>query len=165
METLNYYMEHIKDILTYNGNTYDIQMNYGMLLLALCCWCFTVLRVFKTIPDFCAFTAASLYLLFTVQIACCLLVHCVGISGVWCALIGFAYRLWVHSPSDPVVANRVLVWATFVCYLWANVHYFRTETSIFTTICHLIATWLGYEANNIWVKTHEKREEKQQKRK
>ena len=44
-------------------------------------------------------------------------------------------------------------------------YYFRTETSIFTTICHLIATWLGYEANNIWVKTHEKREEKQQKRK
>ena len=41
--------------------------------------------------------------------------------------------------------------------------FFRAEGN-FTTICHIIATWMGYEANNIWVKSHQQRSERQQEK-
>jgi len=163
MQSADYYFSQIQAILTYNGNELDIQINYGMLLLSMICWCFTVLRVFNTIKDFCWFTFSCLYILFGVQIGVCMFIQCIGISGVWCAMVGFAYRMWVHSPADPVLTNKLVVFATFGSYLWANFHYFRAEESYitFTSICHILATWLGYEANNIWIKSHQSREEKQ----
>ena len=64
----DYYLSEIWGILTYNGNMEDIQINYAMILLAVCCWSLTVLRVFGTIADFCFFTISCLYMLFFVQI-------------------------------------------------------------------------------------------------
>ena len=60
--------EHVYEKLVSEADFHSFQINYGMLLLSILCWCFTVLRVFNTIPDFCWFTFSCLYILFGVQI-------------------------------------------------------------------------------------------------
>ncbi len=95
----------IYGILSYNGSPKDIIINYTLLALNLIIATYPLIVLTeihgvsnnniiwkRRLCAFCSFIFVSVF-----QISLCLLIHCSGISIIWCALAGWIWMDYYHQ--------------------------------------------------------------------
>lgn len=127
-------------ILTYDGSTTDIIINYTMLAINLLITAFVnrhqgVLWWVNVLLT--AF-------LFAFQIVLCLVIGCMGISVVWSAQFGY-YGVLAAFGKRPITEQKELLCAVLfgvVATLLTWLYYLVTAEAI-TTVAHLCAALMG----------------------
>lgn len=139
-------------ILSYSGSSVDIAINYIVLVINLV-WCVIALSLHtKDIERSTAlrnFAISALAFVFLFQIGLCLLVHCAGISIMWCAMGGWVIseRKRLKETSDQELSRwraTSINMETLVVLLDVGViMYYAIEAEVITTVAHICAVILG----------------------
>lgn len=138
---------HVLCILSYEGSALDIEINYTVLILNLCVAAVPFFRSYCThdtsVTTSSARTSldpggvwAILSLVFVIgfQIVLCVLVHCTGISIIWCAVGGWILMDWKYGHNDLSLTRQqanVLIIDLFV------IIYYFIVAEIITTLAHM----------------------------
>jgi len=131
-------IERLKLILSYDGSAEDIFVNYTLLLLNFGVAASSLLFP-TTQTSLQKWLRASVSLLFFIifQILLCFEVHCVGISLVWCAIMGWIWmdrRTRVDVPGILLVHEDIalVVDILVICY-------YALVSEPIVTVAHVLA--------------------------
>ena len=130
-------------ILSYGGSAFDIEINYTVLVLNLYVAAVPFFQRYSSNDTFSARTSpdpgnieaiASLVFVIGFQIILCILLHCAGISIVWCAIGGWILMDWKYGDANVSHSRH----QTFVLTinLFAIIYYFIVAEAV-TTLAHM----------------------------
>lgn len=133
-------------ILTYDGASLDISINYATTAVILCAAVAAMLR--RPSGRQYALVGASIALsaVIAFQLGLCVCLGCTGISVVWNAAVGY---MLITDVLQGAPDRRMLLAAMLVCAL-VDVYYLATAEPL-TTIAHGCALLLGTALGGIYV--------------
>eukprot|EP01060_Flectonema_neradi_P008515 TRINITY_DN16088_c0_g1_i1.p1 TRINITY_DN16088_c0_g1~~TRINITY_DN16088_c0_g1_i1.p1 ORF type:complete len:151 (+),score=23.65 TRINITY_DN16088_c0_g1_i1:229-681(+) len=136
-------MPTVNEILTYDGSSTDIILNYIALVVCLFPFLFFLLKGGGGKVVY--WWVAAFMFLWAFQIGLCLAEGCTGISVVWNAIIGHAV---VDHIREKVFHFRILLFAgVFAAVIDA---YYLFTAEMLTTVAHVCALLLGSLLSGMW---------------
>jgi len=150
-------MSSVSDVLTYSGSETDIIINYVTFSVVCVPFILVALHPFQLAKGKIQLHIWSSLLFFMLfQVILCVIVGCVGISIIWCAMLGFMtadyffFRFDRDGPHDGSAAGDALIWrCRSMTSFWSFVVsallgfsvflYYAATADALTSIAHVLA--------------------------
>jgi len=141
---------HLTCIATYNNDATFMIVNYTALIVALVA--FTVSIVQRNDRLITAHTGLVL-LYFIFQFTLCLVVKCMGISIVWCAIIGATLTIILSYDNDEYrnTTWQRLIISTAIVGGFILIGFYAMTLAWITTLAHILAVLLGIVTERITI--------------
>ena len=135
------FLESLQCVLTYNGSEHHMIINYSLLLLDIIICGMLLSRSPSSRRHF--YAMESLIGVISFQIGLCLLIGCMGISLVWCALCGWYFHQQLSVTNDVQTVQITSGSLIMVIANLAALLYYAASTTAITTLAHELAILLG----------------------